>query len=109
MYNRHVNVLMHLCVQMLFSVAPGQQLFYYGARAWPDDVRKKMYEQFGGSPKDLLPVHDYDPKVVIVFVWNGRAFSMSDTCHELICVLPVILLSLIFLLIICRIVFCYTG
>jgi hypothetical protein len=53
---------------MLFSVAPGQQLFYYGARSWPDDVRKKMYEQFGGSPKDLLSVHDYDPKVGMLYV-----------------------------------------
>ena len=48
---------------MIFNVAPGQQLFYYGSRVWPDDVRKAMYTQFGGSPKDLLSVHDYDPKV----------------------------------------------
>jgi hypothetical protein len=44
-------------------VAPGQQLFYYGSRVWPDNVRKQMYDQFGGMPKDLAPAHDYDPKV----------------------------------------------
>ena len=68
-----------VCVQMLFSVAPGQQLFYYGARSWPDDVRKKMYEQFGGSPKDLLSVHDYDPKVVSFSRVSINDFT-SSTC-----------------------------
>jgi hypothetical protein len=48
----------------LMHVAPGQQLFYYGSRVWPDNVRKQMYDQFGGMPKDLAPAHDYDPKVV---------------------------------------------
>mmetsp|Transcript_61373 Transcript_61373/g.164849 ORF Transcript_61373/g.164849 Transcript_61373/m.164849 type:complete len:90 (+) Transcript_61373:48-317(+) len=53
-------------VQMLFSVVPGQQLFYYGTHTWPDAVRKQMYGQFGGNPKDLATVHDYDPKVVFL-------------------------------------------
>ncbi len=44
-------------------VVPGQQLFYYGSRVWPDNVRKQMYDQFGGMPKDLATAHDYDPKV----------------------------------------------
>ena len=47
----------------LMHIAPGQQLFYYGSRVWPDGVRKQMYDQFGGMPKDLAPAHDYDPKV----------------------------------------------
>lgn len=54
-----------LCGQMLFTVAPGQQLFYYGSRVWPDNVRKQFYNEFGGSPKDLQSVHDYDPKVIV--------------------------------------------
>ena len=29
-------------------IAPGQQLFYYGSRVWPDNVRKAMYDEFGG-------------------------------------------------------------
>ena len=44
-------------------VVPGQQLFYYGSRVWPAGVRKQMYDQFGGMPKDLDMAHDYDPKV----------------------------------------------
>jgi hypothetical protein len=44
-------------------IAPGQQLFYYGSRVWPDNVRKAMYDEFGGMPKDLSAAHDYDPKV----------------------------------------------
>lgn len=44
-------------------IVPGQQLFYYGSRVWPDSVRKGMYDEFGGMPKDLSPAHDYDPKV----------------------------------------------
>jgi hypothetical protein len=47
----------------LMHVAPGQQLFYYGSRVWPAGVRKQMYDQFGGMPKDLDMAHDYDPKV----------------------------------------------
>jgi hypothetical protein len=47
----------------LMHIVPGQQLFYYGSRVWPDGVRKQMYDQFGGMPKDLAPAHDYDPKV----------------------------------------------
>ena len=73
MYRRGTDAALFI-VQMLFSVAPGQQLYYYGARTWPDDVRKKLYEQFGGSPKDLLPVHDYDPKV------NVDARSLTSYC-----------------------------
>eukprot|EP00960_Hanusia_phi_P014306 421736-Hanusia_phi.AAC.1 len=46
------------------SFVPGQQLFYYGARTWPDGVRNMMYKEYGGMPKDLKPEHDYDPKVV---------------------------------------------
>lgn len=48
----------------LVNVAPGQQLYYYGGRVWPDSVRKSMYDQFGGMPKDLNPSNDYDPKVL---------------------------------------------
>ncbi len=50
------------CAQLM-HIVPGQQLFYYGSRVWPDGVRKQMYDQFGGMPKDLSPAHDYDPKV----------------------------------------------
>ncbi|EKX48892.1 hypothetical protein GUITHDRAFT_105517 [Guillardia theta CCMP2712] len=51
---------------MLANIAfvPGQQLFYYGARTWPDGVRNMMYKEYGGMPKDLKPEHDYDPKVL---------------------------------------------
>jgi hypothetical protein len=31
---------------------------------WPDNVRKQMYKEFGGMPKDLSKANDYDPKVL---------------------------------------------
>mmetsp|Transcript_20602 Transcript_20602/g.32221 ORF Transcript_20602/g.32221 Transcript_20602/m.32221 type:complete len:96 (-) Transcript_20602:152-439(-) len=57
-------LLLTVVSSLQFLVAPGQQLYYYGARTWPDGVRKGMYNQFGGMPKDLMPAHDYDPKVL---------------------------------------------
>ena len=60
------HVQLHLLLQL--SIAPGQQLFYYGSRVWPDGVRKQMYDQFGGMPKDLLTAHDYDPKVCAILL-----------------------------------------
>ena len=54
------------CALVQLSFVPGQQLFYYGARTWPAGVRKSMYDQFGGLPKDLEMEHDYDPKVTFV-------------------------------------------
>ena len=59
-------------------VAPGQQLFYYGSRVWPDNVRKAMYDQFGGMPKDLSAAHDYDPKVGSLCAHETRARHCSS-------------------------------
>ena len=40
-----------------------QQLYYYGTHGWNNEVRSRILNDFGGSPKDLLTSHDYDPKV----------------------------------------------
>jgi hypothetical protein len=76
----------------LMHVAPGQQLFYYGSRVWPAGVRKQMYDQFGGMPKDLDMAHDYDPKVrcsparprppaLLSFRLSHRYACAGRSCH----------------------------
>lgn len=65
----------------LVNVAPGQQLYYYGGRVWPDSVRKSMYDQFGGMPKDLNPSNDYDPKVL--FSSDFQCCSWSHTSRNM--------------------------
>ena len=64
------------CALVQLSFVPGQQLFYYGARTWPAGVRKSMYDQFGGLPKDLEMEHDYDPKVTFVCMRERVALGL---------------------------------
>ncbi len=61
----------------LMNIAPGQQLYYFGARVWPDSVRKSMYDEYGGVPKDLMPAHDYDPKVLSAAFLSFRSVHRS--------------------------------